>query len=202
MTFDDDEQSNVVAIKGGNGVVPSLVRGRLTTAMRNRIIEMFAQFQSVRAIREAIKSEFGRVLADATISHYDPTRASCQLSKEQRAQFDALRASYIDSAKDVAIAHQAHRLRKYEEIYDKSLKARDFSAALKAMELAAKELGGVMTNQSTVKHEGNVTHRHLTPQDAKAELAMRLTAMVEAQAALPPMIEAQGTEIVEELRGG
>lgn len=185
MTFDDDRDSEVIDMRTGNRVVPLPVRGRLTTAMRSRIIELFAQFQTVKIIRATIKAEFGRDLADATISHYDPTRASCQLSQAQRAQFDALRASYVNSAKDVAIAHQAHRLRKYEEIYEKALKGRDYSAALKAMELAAKELGGVMTNQSTVKHEGNVTHRHLTPQDAKAELAMRLTAMIETQAALP-----------------
>ncbi len=185
MTFEDERQSEVIDMKTGNRVDPLPVRGRLTTAMRNRIIELFAQFQTVSVIRSAIKTEFGRTLADATISHYDPTRASSKLSVEQRAQFDALRASYVDSAKDVAIAHQAHRLRKYEEIYDKALKGRDYSAALKAMELAAKELGGVMTNQSTVKHEGNVTHRHLSPADAKVELGMRLQAMLEQQAALP-----------------
>lgn len=185
MKFEHEHDGQVVDMMTGNRVDPLPVRGRLTTAMRNRIIELFSQFQTVSVIRATIKAEFGRTLADATISHYDPTRASSRLSVEQRAQFDALRASYIDSAKDVAIAHQAHRLRRYEEVYDKALKGRDYSAALKAMELAAKELGGAMTNASTVKHEGNVTHRHLSAGDARTELAMRLTAMLEQQAALP-----------------
>jgi len=161
--------------------------------MRNRIIELFAQFQTVSIVRATIKAEFGRTLSDATLSHYDATRACSKLSQEQREQFTTLRASYIDSAKDVAIAHQAHRLRRYEEVYDKALKGRDYGAALKAMELAAKELGGAMTNASTVVHKGQVEHRHLSAHDAKEELAMRLTAMLEAHASLP-MLTVQATD--------
>jgi hypothetical protein len=79
----------------------------------------------------------------------------------------------------VAIAHQAHRLRRYETLVDKAEKAKDFSAALKGLELAAKEMGGVLEGRTTVKHEGSVEHRHLSIEDQRAELAMRLSAVIE-----------------------
>lgn len=181
LSVKDCRVADVIGIDGKNRIVPSPVRGRLPTAARTRIIELFAQFQPVKEIRAVIRAEFGRDLADATISHYDPTRASSKLSQEQRAQFAALRAAYVDSASSVAIAHQAHRLRNYEAVYAKALKSNDFASALKAMELAAKEMGGVLTNTSTVKHEGKVDHRHLTLEDAKAELAMRLASVMEKE---------------------
>jgi hypothetical protein len=181
----DTVEKQMRNLKGGEGEKEGQKRlaprhvGRLPQNIRTRILELFAQFQPLRLVREAIKTEFGRDLADATLSAYDASRASCRLSKAQRDQFDALRKAYVEGAAGVAIAHQAHRLRKYEDVYDKALKAKDFSAALKAMELAAKEMGGVMTNTSTVKHEGKVEHRHMSLDDAKAELAMRLSAMVD-----------------------
>lgn len=171
---------------GGKPTDPHLGQRRLPITVKRRIIEMMATFQGLASIRDAIREEFGLDLSKATIAHYDPSRSK-RLSPKLIALHETVRKQYVERATDVAIAHQAHRLRRLESIVDKAEKARDFSSALKGLEIAAKEMGGILTNTQTVKHEGSVTHRHLSVEDAKAELAMRLGALIDGGtlAALP-----------------
>lgn len=164
----------------GERADPSPVRTRLPAEIKRRIVELFATFQSVSQIHAAILSEFNLDLAKSTIVHYDPTR-SPRLSPRLRQLFDEVRSRYVERAADVAIAHQAHRLRLLENLVAKAEKARDFGNAIKGLELAAREMGGQLTNVQKREVQGEVVHRHLTPEDAKAELAMRIGALIEAQ---------------------
>lgn len=152
---------------------------RLPLEVRHRVIELYAQFQTTSTVKELILKEFDLDLGFTTLRHYDLGATGIRRSPRITLQLEQARAAYVASAANMAMAHQVHRLRNYQDVYDKALKAKDFSAALKAMELAAKEMGGVLTNATTVKHEGAVEHRHLSIGDAKAELAMRLSAAID-----------------------
>lgn len=164
---------------------PTPVRSRLPFAAKARIIEMYARFQSVRDIQSAIETEFNVRMQERDVVHYDPQRPQARIGKRLRAMFEEHRRAYIERTAQVAIAHQAHRLRLLSRVVEKAEKAKDFSSALKGLELAAKEMGGVLTNTHKVQHEGSVEHRHLSIEDARGELATRLAALVEGGTLTP-----------------
>lgn len=140
-------------------------------------------------------------VSDSTLLSYDASRRGCSLGKKLRAYFDEVRREYVTNASSVAIAHQAHRLRRYEEIADSALKSKDFSSALKALELAAKELGGVLEGKQTVEHRGSISHVHGSVEDMRQELAMRLQQVVDGGTLLPAPQE-EDTVATEEDREG
>jgi hypothetical protein len=93
--------------------------------------------------------------------------------------YHEVRARYVEEAADIAISHQAHRLRRLEAVHDAAMRAKDFTNAIKALEVAAKELGG-LGETVTVKHSGTVGHVHATIDEARAEVTMRLAGLLEA----------------------
>lgn len=154
-------------------------RKKLSINVRRRIVELFATFQTVSVIRDVLKTEFGLSLAPQTIQHYDPER-SRYLSPKLRAHAAAIRERYVTDAAKVAVAHQAHRLRKIEDIVEKATISKDYASALKGLELAAKEMGGL---SQTVEHKGIVSHVHGSVDDARAELSMRLQTLLDNKVA-------------------
>ena len=112
-------------------------------------------------------------------------RADCGLSKKLHAYYREVRERYVQGAADIAITHQAHRLRRLEEVHQAAMRAKDFTNAIKALEVASKELGG-LGETVTVKHSGTVGHVHASLEDARTEVAMRLAGLIErAQLQLP-----------------
>jgi hypothetical protein len=179
---------------GGRPSQSTHERNRLPIEIRRRIVELFATFQPLNSIIETIKDEFGQTLHRDTVRHYDPTRLNSKLSPSMVALFNEVRTRYVEQSTSVAIAHQAHRLRRYETIIDKAERAKDFSSALKGLELAAKEMGGVLTNVSRTEVKGQIEHRHLSIEDAKAELAMRLQSAIEGGTLTPLPSPTEGDE--------
>jgi hypothetical protein len=91
------------------------------------------------------------------------------------------------------VSHQAHRLRLIGDIVSKATTAKDFGNALKGLELAAKEMGGLGT---VVEHKGIVSHVHGSIEDARRELADRLRGalpMIE----LVPQQETEGPSVAK-----
>lgn len=170
--------------KGKNRAKPP-PQQRLSAAQKRELVELWATFQTLGHIRKHFLDRHNLRLADSTLLSYDASRRGCSLGKKLRAYFDEVRREYVTNASAVAIAHQAHRLRRYEEIADSALKSKDFSSALKAMELAAKEMGGVLEGKTTVEHRGAVAHVHGSVEDMRQELAMRLRQVVEGGTLLP-----------------
>jgi hypothetical protein len=171
-------------------------RTRLPMAVRMRIVELFATFHKVSEIQSTIKTEFHIDLPAATVHHYDPHRSK-KLSPRLKSYASEVRAAYVEKASEVAVAHRAHRLRMLQGVIEKAEKAKDFGNAIKGLELAAKEMGGVLEGKQIVEHRGSVEHRHLSVEDARAELAMRLGAVIEGgtlQHALPAPDEARGDD--------
>lgn len=158
---------------------PLPVRRGLSIDVKRRIIELFAQFHRVTDVQSKIKTEFGLDLDARTIQHFDCSRPQARVGKGLRALYDAHRQAYVERSADVAIAHRAHRLRMLQQVVEKAEKAKDFGNAIKGLELAAKEMGGVLEGKSEVKHVGQVAHVHLSVEDAKRELAMRLSEVIE-----------------------
>lgn len=172
----------------GRRVDPDLGRRGLPSAVKTAIVSQIACFQSLTSVRDYVKLEFGLEVPLSQLTAYDPTRPGGRLGKRLRLLFDEARANYIARSADVAIAHQAHRLRLIGEVVEKAGKSKDYNAALKGLELAAKEMGGLMDASVArkVEHTGVIGHAHLNVDDARQEVAMRLRDMVEKM----PVVEA------------
>ena len=174
---------------GKNLVEPIPVRTPLSAAGKRRCVELWATFHTLSQVRDTMAKECGFPIPDSTLLHYDPTRPGNKLHPKLKAYHAEVRKEYIERSANVAIAHQAHRLRKLENIIESATKSKDYTAALKGIELAAKEMGGLT---QTVRHEGRVEQAHLhvhgTTEDMRTELAMRLAALADTVA--PTVVEA------------
>jgi hypothetical protein len=169
----------------GKRVDLRLARSGLSPEVKRRLVELFATFHTVSNVVAMIEKEFGLILDARQAIVFNADHYACRMGKTLRAYFDKVREHHIGHVSKVAISHQAQRLRLLSGIVEKAEKSKDFNAALKGLELAAKEMGGMMDASVArkVEHSGAVAHVHGTVEDARAEVAMRLRSMVEA---LPP----------------
>lgn len=147
--------------------------------VKRRIVELYAQFQGVSAIQKAIKDEFGVDLDKRTILHYDAGNPKARIGRRLKALYAEAREAYVKETARIGVANQAHRLRLIERVIEKATTSKDYNSALKGLELAAKEMGGVLEGKHTIRHEGSIEHRHLSVEDAKAELVTRLSHLIE-----------------------
>ncbi len=150
-------------------------RRGLTHEIKSRMVELFAQFQSVSQVGDVLKSEYGLTLDRRTIEAFNPDSPRCRIGKRLISLFNSHRDAYIKECAKHGVAHQAHRLKLIGQIVDKATTAKDFANALKGLELAAKEMGGL---SQKVEHTGTVSHVHGTVEEARRELADRLKALV------------------------
>ena len=175
-----------------------LVRKGFTTEQKRFIVESFACFQGVSEIAAELKRRWQIEPDLRHIAQYDARRPQCAMGKSLRLYYDQCRKAYVEGVAEVAISHQAHRLRLLGRVIEKANNSKDFNAAIKGLELAAKEMGGALSGQHVVRHEGMIGHVHATVEEAKAEIASRLTQVLEAgtlllpAVATPPATEGEG----------
>ena len=147
----------------------------LSTEIKEFMVESFAHFKSVNFIYDEILSRYGVKLDRRTIENFNPDSRRCVIGKRLKSLFISQRKAYIEECAKVAVSHQAHRLRLIGDIVAKATTAKDFSNALKGLELAAKEMGGL---SQKVEHTGIVAHVHGSVEDARREVADRLRALM------------------------
>jgi hypothetical protein len=157
-----------------------LVRRGLPSEVKRFIVESFACFQTHKTVQDEVARRFGIVLDGRTLLVYDPARPQCRIGPRLRLLYDECRKAYIEGVQEVAISHQAHRLRLLSRVVEKATTSKDYANAIKGLELAAKEMGGALSGQHTIRHEGTIGHVHATVEEAKAEIASRLTMVLEA----------------------
>lgn len=157
-----------------------LERRGFSREQKQFLVESLACFQSHSAIITEFARRYGIALDGRTLVNYDPAHRNCRLGPGLRRLYDECRKAYVDGVQEVAIAHQAHRLRLLSRVVDKATTSKDYANAIKGLELAAKEMGGALSGQHTIRHEGTIGHVHATVEEAKAEIASRLTQVIEA----------------------
>jgi hypothetical protein len=171
-------------------------------AVKEFIVEKLAQFQSHKQVVAAVEAQFGITLHGLTIIKYDPQHRHCALGKRLRTLYDETRKAWVEGVKEVAISHQAQRLRLIDRVVEKATTSKDYAAALKGLELAAKEMGGVLEGKSIVEHRGGVTHIHANIEDARREVAMRLAQVVDGGLLLPSPDTPTHTDNEDAVQGG
>ena len=147
---------------------PSQRGVKLTDEARAFIVVQLACYRTLEAIRQDVKKIFGVEVTQQAINHYDPTTKAKSAAKWEDL-FNSARKQYLEDVQQEPLAYQRHRLRLLQETIDAArpiltsplmhtgegenakpvMVASPLEAAeqiRKAVETAAKELGGVFTN--------------------------------------------------------
>jgi hypothetical protein len=150
---------------------------KLTEPQKYEIVSLLAQFVSpanvVVHMREWSCIEIDRF----QVRSYDPTNARYEGGDKWRLVFDEVRRAYLASLADIPIAHAAFRL---NELHRNYLKARDSGNLVMAnatLEQAAKEAGGLLTNERKIKiDETRDAIRDMTPEERRVAVVQMLDA--------------------------
>lgn len=135
------------------------------------IVTMLACFREPAQIVNHFGEEYGLQIDVRQVGAYDPTRSYYDAGDKWRDIFDAKRAAYLQEVASVPIANQGFRLQILNDELKKAIK--DGKSTLPILEQAAKEVGGVLTNQRDVRIDDNRRQRvsEMSAEDRKAVLA-------------------------------
>lgn len=164
---------------------PPHVHRRLPIAVRQRIVVLFAQFHKVSEVRDIIRAEYGLQIADTTLRYHDPGR-SPKLSPKLKQLFKEARKRHLDDVSDIGIAHQSVRLRMLARMASKAEEGKQYALAASLLKQAAEEMGGALSGTKVIEHRGHIGHVHLSADDMRNELALRLGSVLERAALIPP----------------
>lgn len=119
----------------------------------------FARFMRPSQVIAAIEERYGVTIDKRLIQNYDPETAKGQtLGKKRKALFWATRERFLKELEEIPIANKAVRLQQLQLHYERAIdsKTPNVRLALEVLEKAAKEAGGVHTNEHRVHHSGRV----------------------------------------------
>jgi hypothetical protein len=119
------------------------------------IVQAVACFDSPATVAEAVNQEFGIEIPRQQVEKYDPTkRGGAGLSEKYKAIFETTRQQFVKSTVAIGWSHRPARLRSIQRIGETAEATGDLALALQAVEQAAKEMGGLYTNQRILELEG------------------------------------------------
>jgi hypothetical protein len=121
------------------------MKTRLTNQHKQFIVMQLACFCSPSEIVYALESEFGVTVSRQQVAHYDPTvkQSKGKLKPEWIELFDQTRAAFIGDTSKIGISHLTYRLMVLDRMLRKAERQNNLWLALKILEQAAKECGGM-----------------------------------------------------------
>lgn len=157
----------------------------LSEQAKLRLVTLLARFSGPSEAARIVSKEFGVTLNRTQAWKYDATRPACRISPKLKGVFFEVRDRWLTRMSEIGVANKAHRLRCLDRLVAKLMDRGDYHGALKALELAAREVGGVFekhANQSAQDlvatdggHDGH-PYRSASPRE---ELQLRLQSLVE-----------------------
>ena len=143
----------------------------LTEEQKVELVSMLACFREPAAIIRHFQLEFGLTIEHKQVGRYDPTKAYFAAGAKWREVFEARRAAYLNDVSAVPVAHQAYRLNLLQEGVDAAKRSGNWKLVAELAEQAAKEVGGVLTNQRNHHiDEHRRSARDLSPEERKSAL--------------------------------
>ncbi|WP_261535575.1 DUF2280 domain-containing protein [Burkholderia multivorans] len=128
---------------------------KLNDEAKSLIVRRLACYDTPKQAADAVKEEFGLDVSRQQCAAYDPTKAAGKsLSPKWREAFDATRRQFLGQLGDIPVANRAVRLKVLDRIYQRAENQGNLVLAMNALEQAAKEVGGALTNQQKVEHTG------------------------------------------------
>lgn len=114
---------------------------RLPEAIKRRIVEHLACFCTHAEVVALIAEEFTVTLTPRHVRAYDPTSFQFAAGTRWQTYHSSVRKRFETEIAAEPIAHRAYRLRKLDSVCTKAMEDGDLKEAIKALELAAKEMG-------------------------------------------------------------
>lgn len=165
---------------------PKKGAAKLNDEARAFIVVQLACYRGLAAIVVDVKRIFGVEVSDQAINHYDPTTRSKSAAKWEDL-FHSARRAYLEEVQAEPLAYQRHRLRLLNDTINANLEWLDGDNRIdaseqirKAVETAAKELGGVFTNvkRGSLELTGSVA---ITADEQRNKLDDKLREILEAR---------------------
>jgi hypothetical protein len=163
---------------------------KLTEEEKAFLVSAFAAWNPLREVCRLFEERFGRPITSVNANKYDlngwagreNAYAGSASQKKWRPLFDQVRARFIEDASTIAITHKTFRLREIDAHYRRVATADRVNVplAMQLLEQAAKESGGLYTNATKVKHEGEVKAK-VAPEETMSDEEKR--AIVEQRVA-------------------
>lgn len=112
------------------------------------IVQALACRDTPQQVVDHVKQEFDLVISRSQCQSYDPTKYSGRnLSEKFVKLFNETREKFDDGLIDIPIANKHYRMRQYDKLLNK---AKNIPMALRIMEQAAKDSGGLFTNRQEI----------------------------------------------------
>lgn len=112
------------------------------------IVQALACRDTPQQVVDHVKQEFDLVISRSQCQSYDPTKYSGRnLSEKFVKLFNETREKFDDGLIDIPIANKHYRMRQYDKLLNK---AKNIPMALRIMEQAAKDSGGLFTNRKEI----------------------------------------------------
>lgn len=140
---------------------------KLNDEQRAFIVTKLAVYESPGDVLQQLAERFGVDVSHQAVSSYSPEN-SRKLAKRWIDLFHTTRRAFLAEVAAEPIAHQAYRIRELGRVYKAAMDAGDFAPANKALETAAKEMGGLLTNTRNVT--GKVEHTHVVTEDEQRNM--------------------------------
>lgn len=114
------------------------------------VVRSLAVFNTPQETADLVNQEFGTVVDRQQVAKYDPTKRTGQnLSQDLREEFWATRNEFLENPKNhVPIANLTVRLQHLQRLIDRHSK--NPVLLMDALEQAAKDVGGLYTNQRSI----------------------------------------------------
>lgn len=113
------------------------------------IVRSLAQFNTPQETVQAVNADFDIKVTRQQCERYDPTkRAGQDLSDELKKEFEVTRQSFISNPQNIPVANLTYRLQRMQRIVDDA--GKNSVLVLKALEQAAKDVGGDFTNRKEI----------------------------------------------------
>lgn len=112
------------------------------------IVQALACRDTPQEVADLVKQEFGIITDRMQCASYDPTKAAGRnLSKKFRDLFEETRKKFDEGLIDIPIANKHYRMKQYDKLLNKT---KNTVMALRIMEQAAKDSGGLFTNRKEI----------------------------------------------------
>lgn len=139
---------------------------KLDASIQLHIVTQLACFKTPSEIQKDLKVNFGVEASTPQIVFYNPEtkNGSKELANKWRNIFTATREKYLNDVEAVPIARKAYRMNRLHELA-RAAKSPVIEASL--LEQAAKEMGGVYTNQRDVTSAGQPLKMYVNIDDER-----------------------------------
>lgn len=143
-----------------------------TDQIKREVVLAFARFATMPEVVAMVREVFDVETSIQQVRTYNPTHPMYEAGEKWLPMFESAREEFIKGTSEIPVANQGYRLNRLSRLIDKAEKAGNLVLAASLLEQAAKEVGGVLTNERNLKVENNKgSFRDLEPEERRNMVA-------------------------------